>query len=169
MLITTPSRSFGNMSANIEYAAGDSPASPNPTPMRVKISDQKLRTRLQQPVKKLHNSTETPIRFRRLRVSAILPNGNGSLSERVEQRKGQAGKQPDLRVADPEILLDGPDKQAQNLTVDERERVTGRQDNDGVPRKTGTRLSPTRREEAEAVDGLHPESLSRFRRHWPGR
>ncbi len=41
-----------------EYAAGDSPASPTPTPMRVTNKDQKLLAKLHRPVKKLqtHNS-----------------------------------------------------------------------------------------------------------------
>jgi hypothetical protein len=40
------------------------------------MSDQKLRARLQAPLKKLHTRTEPPIRFRRLRVSASLPMGS---------------------------------------------------------------------------------------------
>ena len=59
-----------------EYAAGDKPASPTPTPMRVKNNDQKLLAMLQALVKMLHTTTQAATRLRRLRVSAKRPSGS---------------------------------------------------------------------------------------------
>ncbi len=67
--------SGGKLSAIIEYAAGDRPASPTPTPMRARKSVRKLLARPQAAVITLQNVMLTAIRLRREPRSASHANG----------------------------------------------------------------------------------------------
>ncbi|MNL40049.1 hypothetical protein D3C87_1623700 [compost metagenome] len=65
-----PSFSLGNMSLNIEYAEGDSAASPTPTPMRARNMCRKFLLRPQAAVARLQNTTPTAMIFGREKRSA---------------------------------------------------------------------------------------------------
>ncbi|MCY1278511.1 hypothetical protein D9M71_424420 [compost metagenome] len=68
-------RSLGKLSAISENAAGESAASPTPTPMRQSRNCQYSLAIPQAAVAALQNSTPTAIRPRRLRLSARRPRG----------------------------------------------------------------------------------------------
>ena len=67
--------SGGKLSAIIEYAAGDRPASPTPTPIRAKKSVRKLVAIPQAAVITLQNVMLATIRLRREPRSASHANG----------------------------------------------------------------------------------------------
>ena len=67
--------SVGKLSAIIEKAAGERPASPTPTPMRARNSMPKLLAMPQAAVIALQNNTLTKISLRREPRSANQPKG----------------------------------------------------------------------------------------------
>jgi hypothetical protein len=78
-LIARPRCLFGNESAIIENAPGASVASPTPTPMRARNSDQKLFAPAHDVVITDQTSTPTEMSRRRFPLSAMRPIGNPSV------------------------------------------------------------------------------------------
>ena len=100
-------------------AAGDSTASPNPTPMRAAKSCPKLCDRPQARVLQLQ--TNTPMKMRLRREVLVGEQAQGNTGDAVHDRERRAQQQAHLRIADSQLAADGVHQQAQDLPVGVRQ------------------------------------------------
>jgi hypothetical protein len=91
-------------------------------------------------------ASETEMIPTRLLFGPVGVARNGNAQHSIKQRERQTGHQPDLRIAQPQIILDRFGKDVDDLPVEEIEDVNDQQ----RPQQGAGRIAPLRR------GGRHP-------------